>query len=97
MKSKYSKFSTWKQYEQKLQQNPKFVQATKMVEPEYQIAKNLIETRRKKGLTQSQLAQKAGTKQPVISRLESGTHLPTISLLTRLSAALNTRLVIRFE
>jgi ribosome-binding protein aMBF1 (putative translation factor) len=97
MKSKYAKFTRWEQYEKRLFQNPKFAEATKIVEPEYQIAKSLIEARHKKGLSQQQLALKIGSKQPVISRLESGTHPPNLSLLTRLATALDTHLTIRFE
>lgn len=97
MSNLYHKYTTWNQYEKKLLKDPEFVKAVQEVEPEYQVAKSLIEARLKKGLSQSELAAIIGTKQPVISRLESGTHPPTISLLTRLAAALDSRLIIRFE
>jgi predicted transcriptional regulator len=48
-------------------------------------------------LSQSQLAKKAKTKQPVISRLETGTVKPSFSLLERIARATNTRLVISFR
>lgn len=46
-----------------------------------------------KGLTQSQLAKKLGTKQPSIARLESGKKSPTILFLNQIAKALDTYLV----
>lgn len=42
------------------------------LKPEYDLIKELIQKRLKKGLTQSDVAKKMGTKQAAISRLESG-------------------------
>jgi ribosome-binding protein aMBF1 (putative translation factor) len=41
------------------------------------------------GLTQAELASRAGMKQPQLSRLESGGATPTVPLLARLAAALD--------
>lgn len=62
--------------------DPKFKKVWEELEPEYQIAKAVIEARLRKGLTQAQLAEKAGTTQPVISRIERGTTEPSPSLST---------------
>jgi DNA-binding XRE family transcriptional regulator len=62
------------------------------LEPAYQIACLRIEA----GLTQAQLAELVGTKQPSIARLERGQSQPTIEFLRRLGAALGKRLEIRF-
>ena len=62
------------------------------LEPAYQIAGLRI----KAGLTQAQLAQLVGTKQPSIARLERGQTQPTIEFLRRLGAALGYRLEINF-
>lgn len=40
------------------------------------------------GLSQSELAERAGMTQPQVSRLEGGAHMPTIPLMVRLAAAL---------
>jgi ribosome-binding protein aMBF1 (putative translation factor) len=59
---------------------------------------NVIRERRVElGLTQTQLAQRAGLRQPDISRLESGGGTPTIGMLDRLAHALELRFVARFE
>jgi len=63
----------------------------------YEIAQQVFDLRNSEGLTQGQLAERAGTKQPNISGVESATKLPTLGLLLRIATALNRRLVIRFE
>ena len=49
------------------------------------------------GLTQAELAERAGMTQPQLSRLESGGAIPTVPLLTRLAAALDAELDISFK
>jgi predicted transcriptional regulator len=48
-----------------------------------------------RGLTQAQLAEKVGTKQPSIARLESGQEAPRLSFLKRVVEALGGTLEIR--
>lgn len=81
--------------EKKWMKDPKFVHEWEKTEPEYQLARSLIGARLKKKLTQSQLAKKIGSKQPVISRIEAMAELPNISLLKRIAEALNSKLEIR--
>jgi transcriptional regulator with XRE-family HTH domain len=49
------------------------------------------------GLTQIELAERAGMTQPQLSRLESGGATPTVPLLARLAAALDADLDIAFR
>jgi ribosome-binding protein aMBF1 (putative translation factor) len=49
------------------------------------------------GLTQADLADRAGMTQPQLSRLESGGATPTVPLLDRLAAALDADLDIAFR
>jgi HTH-type transcriptional regulator / antitoxin HipB len=59
---------------------------------------NAIRERRLElGLTQTQAAERAGLRQPDVSRLESGGGTPTIGMLDRLAHALELRFVARFE
>lgn len=60
--------------------------------PQYTIIRSIIHERQKKGFSQTELALRVGTKQPVISRLESGTGNPTLDLLRRVAKALDTEL-----
>jgi ribosome-binding protein aMBF1 (putative translation factor) len=49
------------------------------------------------GLSQTDLAARAGMTQPALSRLEAGAVLPTIPLLERISAALDADLIVAIE
>lgn len=76
--------------------NPKVRAEFDKLEPEFTLINAIIEARVKKGLTQKVLARKMGTKQSVISRLESGNANPSFSFLKRLAQALGTDLKIKF-
>src|SRR5439155_14184354 len=53
-------------------------------------------TRRAAGLTQADLAERIGTKQPSISKIESGRVVPTLPVLDRIGRAVGSPLVITF-
>src|SRR5262245_17792302 len=59
-------------------------------------AQLLVTARRRRGLTQAALAQRAGTSQPVISAYEHGRRDPTTATLRRLIGAAGERLELRF-
>lgn len=69
--------------------NPDFQREYKKLEPEFQIARQIIAARNKQKLSQEDLAKKVGTGQAVVSRLESMIGKPSISLLERFARALN--------
>ncbi len=53
------------------------------------IAIRFAEARKRKRITQVQLAKKAGMPQSQIARIESGNHNVTIGTLNRVAAAIN--------
>lgn len=60
-----------------------------MIIDEYEKEKNklinsVVKARRKSGLTQTQLEEKSGIKQPVIARIEKGISCPNIDTLLKL-------------
>lgn len=59
----------------------------------YQIGKQIELARSLRNFTQIELAEKIGTRQSSISRIESGSSLPTISFLLKIAEAFNTYLV----
>ncbi len=63
------------------------------------IARGVAEMRKRKGITQQQLARKIGTRQSNISRLESahGERMPSLELLGRVAKALGGKMVILFK
>jgi Predicted transcriptional regulator with C-terminal CBS domains len=61
-----------------------------------QVARMIYETRTGAGLTQKELANLVGTKQPVIARLEDADYEGhSLSMLQRIAAALDKRVEIR--
>ncbi len=61
----------------------------------FQIARDVIYLRQKKGLTQAELAQFLGTQQSSISRLEKMGSVPTLNFLSRVAEALDAKIEIR--
>ncbi|MBT9168775.1 MAG: Antitoxin HigA1 [Syntrophomonadaceae bacterium] len=85
-----------KDYLEKQLKDPEFRKEYEALEPEYQLAKSIIELRLKRGITQKELAERIGTKQSGISRLESVNTRsnPSLSLLERVAEALDAKLVV---
>jgi DNA-binding XRE family transcriptional regulator len=79
---------TFKNWQAEQSQDPDFVAAAYELEPGYQIARLRI----MRGLTQSQLAEIVGTRQPSIARLEDGSSIPSLSFLDRIAKALDARI-----
>lgn len=77
-------------------QNPEFAQHFQRELLINEIAKMVIHLRKKAKLSQQELAEKAGTTQPVIARLESGSdnRVPSLDLLSRLAVAAHAKLKI---
>ncbi|MGL5114899.1 MAG: helix-turn-helix transcriptional regulator [Beijerinckiaceae bacterium] len=64
---------------------------------EFGLADALITARGRACLTQEQLAERMGTTQAAIARLESGRLLPSTRTLLRFAAATGSRLSISFD
>ncbi len=61
---------------------------------EFALIESIIEKRLAKGYTQAALAQKIGTKQSSIARLESGSYNPSLVFLGKIAKALDTKVMI---
>ncbi|OGH12413.1 MAG: transcriptional regulator [Candidatus Levybacteria bacterium RIFCSPHIGHO2_01_FULL_36_15] len=90
---KHLDFTVW---EKQALKNPEFKSEYDKLQPEFAVIRAVIEARMKRGVTQEELAEKIGTKQSVISRLESGRANPSVAFLKKLAQALNSHLEIRF-
>lgn len=66
-------------------QEPAFRGEYAALEPAYQIARLRI----LRGMTQQELAEKVGTQQPSIARIESGRRRASIAMLEKLAQALD--------
>ena len=76
---------------------PGFREGYDALEEAYSIASLLIAARTRANLTQADLAERMGTSQSTIARLESGTAKPSLSTLRRLARATGMRLKISLE
>ncbi|MFH1970947.1 MAG: helix-turn-helix domain-containing protein [Patescibacteria group bacterium] len=88
---------SWKSYKKELLKDKKVLKEFNRLEPRYQIISQLIEIRTKKGITQKELAERIGTKQSAIARVESGTVNPTIAFLEKVTNALESKLIIQIR
>ena len=75
------KFTEWKEFEKELDISP---EQEAEIQLEMDIIEATIEARKKNKLTQRELSQKSGVKQPVIARIEKYVNSPQTSTLIKL-------------
>ena len=63
----------------------------------YEVGRMIRELREARQLSQRQLAERMGTTQSVVGRLEAGGRRPTLVTLERVAQALRLRLEVRFQ
>ena len=85
--------TTLQELKEILMKDPEFVAEYNKLEPGYQVARLRI----MRGLSQKELAERIGTKQPSIARLESGERPPSIEFLRRVAEGLGADLDIRIS
>lgn len=59
--------------------------------PIYDLVGAMVEARHAAGLTRREIAERMGTTQSAIARLENAHHMPSLDLVTRYAAALGRR------
>lgn len=64
---------------------------------EFDVAHALIDARVRAGLSQTQVAERMGTTQSVVARLESGRRRPSMRTVERFARAVGGRLILRIE
>ncbi|MBW6473972.1 MAG: helix-turn-helix transcriptional regulator [Anaerolineaceae bacterium] len=82
---------TFENWEAEKIKEAEFLAAAEELEPGYQVARLRI----LRGLTQAQLAEMVGTRQPSIARLENGSSIPSLSFLNKIATALNAKIELR--
>ena len=90
---KHLDFNTWKN---QVLKDPELKAEYDRQQPEFAVIRAIVRARSMNGISQEELAKKLGTKQSVISRLESGRANPSIGFLKKLAQALNSHLEIKF-
>ena len=79
---------------EKQMENPKFKKAWEENSAEYELIGEMISLRKKKKISQSELANRIGVKQQVISRLEKKENSPSLKLFSSIVDALGYELKI---
>ncbi len=67
------------------------------LEPEFRLISTLLTMRESAGLTQQQVAERMGTKESNVSRLEKGTSNPTIKTLAKYAKACGCEISLSFK
>jgi predicted transcriptional regulator len=77
--------------------NPEVKREFDALEQEFAIASELIRARARAGLSQTELAERMGTSQSAIARLESGQTLPSTKTLLRFAEATQSKVELRLS
>jgi ribosome-binding protein aMBF1 (putative translation factor) len=85
------KTTTLRTLKAELLADPGFRQAYDELAFEYEIAREIIRARVAAGLTQEQLAERMGTAQSFVARLESGRIVPSGNTWAKVAKATGTR------
>jgi len=88
---------TWKLVKKELLKDKEVAREYERLKPRYELISQLIEIRTKKGMTQRELAQKIGTRQSAIARIESGNANLSFDFLQKLTAALGSKLIVQIK
>jgi predicted transcriptional regulator len=87
----------WESVKADLMKDPSFPAEVQKLQPEYEIIKEIVKARIEQNITQEELAERAGTKQSNISRLERGNANPSLSFLKKVARGLGKELVVTFK
>lgn len=80
-----------------LMQDPKVAEAQQRLQPKLDLGRQILDLRLAHGWTQKELAQRIGTKQANISRLENGQLNPSVDMLQKVADALGAELIVTLE
>lgn len=82
----------WKSLEKELLSDPATKREFDKLAPRYAVISELISARIKNKMTQKDVADRVGTKQSAIARLESGSVNPSIELLRKVATVMGYKL-----
>ncbi len=87
---------SWKSVRTSVLADPEVRAEYEALEDEFDLARTVIALRSESGLTQRELAERIGLKQPQLARIEAGRQLPKLETLARLAAGAGYALEINF-
>ena len=77
--------------------DPEYAREFALQEDEFQIARVLLRARLRAGMTQKEVAERMGTTQSVVARMESGKPFPSLSSINRYARAVGSDVRITLE
>ena len=83
-----NKMDDLEKYLQEQLKNPEFKNEYDALAPEFELYRVLLEARKERGFSQSELSKLSGVTQADISRIENGKRDPSLSVAQRLAIAL---------
>jgi len=86
----------WKEAKKIIASNPEVAAELENNAVEYQVISEIIRARSEQKVSQKELAERIGTRQSNISRLESGNYNPSLEFLEKVAEALGKKLEIHF-
>ncbi len=87
----------WSEIKSEFLKDPDVFNEYEALRPQFELISQIISARNKQGITQAELAQRAGTKQSNISRLESGNYNPSLDFLSKVAECLGMQLHIELR
>jgi len=87
---------TWDEIERQRPDTPARRRGYEKAGRSIRLAMEIHTLREKRGLTQKELAERLGTTQSAIARLEAGNIAPSLPVLDKVAAALGLELVVSF-
>lgn len=86
---------TLEEHKKELMKDEGFRREYEKLQPEFELARQIIGLRLKNKMSQTELAEKAHTRQPVISRIESGNANPRLQTIEKISKALGKKVSLK--
>jgi DNA-binding XRE family transcriptional regulator len=88
--------SNYRDYKNKILQNPEVKAEYDALQLEYDIIQAMIDARNEQNLTQKELSARTGITQADISRIENGTRNPSLKMLKKLAYGLGMQIKLEF-
>lgn len=95
MKKKIRKATNFEEHLSQELKDPEFRRMFDEFGQQLEISYQILQLRKKKKMSQAQLAKKINTTQGNVARIESGNQNLTVEMLNRVAAALGTNLTIK--
>ncbi|MBF0482835.1 MAG: helix-turn-helix transcriptional regulator [Desulfovibrionaceae bacterium] len=83
-------------HEQAMRDDPEYRREYEALEEEYNLVEAMLDARQQAGLTQAQVAERMGVKQPVVAKMEGGKSNVSLDTLKRYAKATGTKIKVEF-